>query len=366
MKLESEVSLGSDQGTDPGRSSESGFDPKALPADYGAPAEEYEATQDGAVIINVPSAALLSVKGKNAVQFINGLVTNDVKSLEQGHGTLAAFLDVHGKVQALTRIYRTESQEVEFLFELEEINREKIYKNLSRFVLAGGFFIDDISPGTAVVTVQGQQAYAVLEELSGETVDLRPFTHSIRRMVGIEVRATLNQRCSSQGFDLFVSRDQVSDLWSSLIKVYAPSGLRAAGRTAFHTARIEAGIPKEPEDITPQNILLEAGMSEAVSYTKGCYLGQEIIARIHWRGQPARRLCQLRIDTEEVPPPGTDLFSPEDRRIGSITSSTRSPRFQAIIALGYVHRHHLTGGTPLKLMDGDTFTGAGEVIRTVS
>ena len=293
-------------------------------------------------------------------------MTNDVKSLERGHGTLAAFLDVHGKVQALTRIYRTESQEVEFLLELEEINREKIYKNLSRFVLAGGFFISDITPGTAVVAVQGPQAYAVIEQLSGEAVDVRPFTHSIRRMVGIEVRATLNRRCSSQGFDLFVSRDQVSELWSSLIKICGPSGLRAAGSTAFHTARIEAGIPKEPEDITPENILLEAGMDEAVSYTKGCYLGQEIIARIHWRGQPARRLCQLKIDAEEVPPPGTVLFSLENRRVGSITSSTRSPRFQAVIALGYVHRYHLTAGTRLKVGDGDGVAVEGEVVRTVS
>jgi folate-binding protein YgfZ len=366
VKLESQVSVGSDEGTDQGKASVTGFDPKAWPADYGDPAAEYEATQQGAALIKVPSAALLTVKGQNAVQFINGLVTNDVKSLEQGHGTLAAFLDVHGKVQALTRIYRTESQEVEFLLELEEINREKIYHNLSRFVLAGGFFIDDLTGTTSFVTVQGPQAYAVLEHLSGDTVDPRHLTHSIRTIDGIEARAALNRRCSPQGFDLFVSRDRVSELWSSLISIGGPLGLRAAGSTAYHTARIEAGIPKEPEDITPENILLEAGMHDAVSYTKGCYLGQEIIARIHWRGQPARRLCQLRVDTAEVPISGTELFSLEDRKIGNIMSSARSPRFQAIIALGYVHRYHLAAGTRFKVGGVDSVAGEGEVIQAVS
>ncbi len=210
------------------------------------------------------------------------------------------------------------------------------------------------------------RAASLIAQLSDEAVDTRPFSHSLHRIGGIEVRVASNPRCSSRGFDVFVPREQVEDLRISLVTSGKALGIRPAGSTAFHTARIEAGIPKEPEDITPENILLETGLDKAVSYTKGCYLGQEIIARIHWRGQPARRLCQLTIDAVEVPSQGTELFSFEDRKIGSITSSVRSARLQSIIALGYVHRYHLAAGTRFKLRTDKTVLGEAEVIQPVS
>ena len=109
------------------------------------------------------------------------------------------------------------------------------------------------------------------------------------------------------------------------------------------------------------NILLEAGFDNAVSYTKGCYLGQEIIARIHWRGQPAKRLLKLAVTAAEVPPPGSDLYAGDGKKVGMITSSTRSFQDDQIIALGYVHRYYLTHETALTIKNGKAEIGTALV-----
>ena len=138
-------------------------------------------------------------------------------------------------------------------------------------------------------------------------------------------------------------------------------GARAVGEEAFEVARIEAGVPREGPEISEKYILLETGCETAVSYTKGCYLGQEIIARIHWRGQPAKRLMGLLIEADAVPPPGAELYSADGKRVGEVTSSTRSIALGRLIALGYVHRHYLTPDTELILKSGESELGRAKV-----
>lgn len=330
-----------------------------IPSDYGNPLKEYDALESAAGLIPLPESSVLSIRGKNAEQFLNGLVSNDLKSLEAGQGTLAAFLDVAGKVQALTRIYKARTQDsTEFLIELESINADKIYRNLSRFVLAGDFFVDDFSTSLSGISIQGPKSADVLAEMSGEEAPSHNYGHKLVTIGNAQVRIARHARCSSLGFDVFMPSDQVDSVWDKL-------GAMPIGRTVFEVSRIENGIPKEPEDITPENILNETGLEAAVSYTKGCYLGQEIVARIHWRGQPARRLSGLTIETNdqaELPASGTALFTAEDRKAGQITSVARSFALNRTIALGYVHKYHITPGTKLALKDGDQTIGAAEVV----
>lgn len=339
-----------------------------IPSDYGNPLEEYDAIESAAGVIRLPDASVLSIRGKNAEQFLNGLVSNDLKSLEAGQGTLAAFLDVAGKVQALTRIYKaTTHDSTEFLIELESINADKIYRNLSRFVLAGEFFVDNLSTSLSAISIQGPKSPAVLAEVCGEEVPSGDYGHKQLTIRDTLVRVARHGRCSPLGFDIFVETDQADNVWDSILAVSEKNKLGAMpiGRTVFEISRIENGIPKEPEDITPENILNETGLEAAVSYKKGCYLGQEIVARIHWRGQPARRLSGLIIETNdkvELPAAGTALFTSEDRKAGHLTSIARSFALNRTIALGYVHKYHITPGTKLTLKDGDQIISVAEVV----
>jgi folate-binding protein YgfZ len=322
---------------------------------------EYEAICAGVGVIDLP-AGKLEVSGKNAIQFINGLVTNDVKSLQAGNGTLAAFLDVHGKVIALCRFYQTGRH---LLLELAALNREKIFKNLSRFVPAGEFFISDVSDHYSLISLQGPRAAALIEELTEQTIEETPeYKYSERAIASHSLFITTHSRCGGPGFDLFVSSDAAPRIRQILLERGQPFGAQAVGEEAFEIARIEAGIPREGPDINEKYILLETGCDKAVSYTKGCYLGQEIIARIHWRGQPAKRFMGLLIEMENTPPAGTELYSIDGKRAGEVTSSARSIALKRIIALGYVHRHYLTPGTEMILKSGESELGRAKVTST--
>ncbi|NOT61090.1 MAG: hypothetical protein HOP19_12800, partial [Acidobacteria bacterium] len=144
------------------------FDPAVLPADYGDVRKEYETIRHGAALIDFSPAAKLRLTGKNAIQFLNGLVSNDVKTLEPYQGVFACFPNLQGKVAALTVIYHTEQG---LLIELDASNREKIFKNLSRFVPAGEFFLTDVTEELALFSLQGPQAVTVLSAAASKPIE---------------------------------------------------------------------------------------------------------------------------------------------------------------------------------------------------
>jgi folate-binding protein YgfZ len=322
---------------------------------------EYDAIRHGVAVIDLSPAAKLQLSGKNAVQFLNGLVSNEVKSLQAGEGVLAAFPNLQGKLVALCRIYNLGSH---LWLELDAVNREKVFKNLSRFVPAGEFLVTDISDQYGLISLQGPRSAALIESLSEQPITGRAQYRIEERQIaqsGIFVAA--HNRCGETGFDLFVTAEAVARVRDAILSRGREFGARLVGEAAFEVARIEAGIPREGVDAGENYIILESELNDAVSYTKGCYLGQEVIARIHWRGQPAKRLRGLVIDAERQPPAGTQLYAADGKKVGEITSSTRSFALDSYIALAYVHRHYLNPGTEFDLKQGEEEAGRARLVE---
>lgn len=329
------------------------------PRDYGDVQAEYDALHHAAAVLDLSLSAKLEVSGKNAVQFLNGLVTNDVKALQPGAGILAAFLNVQGKVVSLCRFYQTGAH---FLLEYNFINREAIFKNLSRFVLAGEFFVKDVSEERALLSVQGPKASELLSALTAQTIEAEPEYRNYQAAIsGINVLIASHSRCGSTGFDVFVPAEAKAAIHQALIE----RGALPSGSEALEIARLEAGIPREGVDVTDANILLEAGYDKAVSYTKGCYLGQEIIARIHYRGQPARQLRRFVVEAVEPPSKGTELWAADGKKVGEITSSVNSFALHRLIALGYVHRYYLAVGTSFTLKRDGAEQGIATIVEAL-
>lgn len=322
---------------------------------------DYLATQTGVAVLDLSRAGKLEVGGRNAIQFLNGLVTNDIKSLAPGAGVLAAFLNVQGKVMALSRIYRRESS---FLLEVDESTRERVFANLSRFVPAGEFEVTDVSAELGLISLQGPQSATLLTSLVGDTVRSEPFSHIPADIGGTRVHVARHSRSGSVGFDVFLPTGEFQQVWHRILAAGTAYGARAVSPAAFEIARIAAGVPGEPQEVDENHILLEAGLDEAVSYTKGCYLGQEIIARIHWRGQPAKQLKRLRVKAERVPAPGTELVASDGKRVGEITSAAAVPSRteREVLALGYVHRYYLAEGTRFDLRVDGRSVGEAELV----
>jgi folate-binding protein YgfZ len=321
---------------------------------------EYDAIRHGIAIIDFSSAGKLQLSGKNAVQFLNGMVSNDVKALGTGDGMLAAFPNLQGKLVALCRIYNTGDY---LLIELEASNREKILKNLSRFVAAGEFFVTDVSDRYGLISLQGPRSVELIESLTTQTIPDQVQSKIWEKQISQStVLVAVHNRCGETGFDLFIPAEAVPFVRETILSRGREFGpVEAVGEQTYEIARIEAGIPRDGIDAGEDYIILESELNDAVSYTKGCYLGQEVIARIHWRGQPAKRLRGLLVDADQAPQRGTMLFAADGKKVGEITSSTYSIGLDRLIALAYVHRYYLNPGTEFALKEDDREVGRAQL-----
>jgi aminomethyltransferase len=322
---------------------------------------EYEALRRGVGVIDLSSAGKLQLSGKNAIQFLNGLVSNEVKSLPAGEGVLAAFPNLQGKLFALCRIYNLGSR---LWLELDAINREKVLQNLSRFVPAGEFFVTDLSDQYGLISLQGPRSAELIESLTGQSIaGTAEYRISERSIAEAQVFVAAHRRAGETGFDLFVAEEEAGRVREAILSRGAEFDARPVGEAAFEVARIEAGVPREGIDAGENYIILESELNQAVSYTKGCYLGQEVIARIHWRGQPARRLRGLIIESGPAPAPGTQLYAGDGKKVGETTSSTHSLALDCGIALAYIHRYYLEPGTEFTMREGEQEVGRARLVE---
>ena len=331
-----------------------------VPASYGDPDAEYEAVRGGgAGLFDLSSRGRIEVSGGEAVQFLNGMMTNDVARLEEGAWMHAAFPNPQGRLVASARVLREGDR---FLFDTEAATYAALLKTLERFTLAGDFRVRDLTTATCLVSLQGPRAPEFAAAVLGDEV-ARLVRGRIADVPGTEgdeptrvIRAT---HTAEDGFDIFVSAAAAPSVWQAL----AEAGARPAGFDALEVLRVEAGLPRYGVDASDANVVLEVvDESEAVSYTKGCYAGQEIIARIHWRGHVAKRLAGLVFAPDTEPPPDARLRDcAEGREAGRITSTVYSPRLRRHVALALVKYDFLAPGTELKVFDGDALVCAAQV-----
>ena len=337
----------------------------SLPAAYGDARAEYEAVRGGvgAGLVDLSSRARIEVSGAEAVQFLNGLITNDVKTLQPGAWMLAAFPNVQGRLLAHARVARP-GEAVSFLIDTEPATHDKVFQTLQRFTLAGDFRVKDVTGETAQFSVQGAGARAIIESaLGGGTLAHagEPGQNAAAVVAWGETRQVTVLHAThtgEDGYDLICASDAVAiDLWEALVA----AGARAVGFEAFEVLRVEAGEPRHGVDVTDTNVVLEAGRDEAVSYTKGCYIGQEIIARIHWRGHVAKRLAGLVLADERDPGADAKVRTTDGREIGRITSRVFSPRLARRIALAILKYDYLQPGTQVTIVAGEAEHAAAVV-----
>jgi folate-binding protein YgfZ len=325
-----------------------------VPAHYGDAAAEYEAVRGagGAGLFELSSRGRVEVCGKEAVQFLNGLITNDVKTLAPGSWMTAAFPNPQGRLLAFGRVLRPRDEDV-FLFDTEAATREVVFKNLERFTLAGDFKVKDLTDATATLSVQGARSSEIVRASLGEEA-ARVAAGHVSTVAWRESQSLTVARAThtgEDGYDLFVEIEHARELWDALVQ----TGARPAGQDALEVLRVEAGVARYGVDVDAANVVLEAGLDEAVSYTKGCYVGQEIIARIHWRGHVAKRLTGLvpedDNDAGALAGGATIKNADASREIGRVTSAVFSPRLRKRIALCVVKYDFLAPGTEVLIED---------------
>src|SRR5688572_6330605 len=284
---------------------------------------DYQAVREGgAGLIDLSaSRGRIRVTGSEAVQFLNGLITNDIKLAAEAAWLPAVFPTVQGRIIGAVRIARLDEG---FLIDTETAAHDAVLKTISRFTLAGDFKVADVSNEIALLTVQGKRAAELVQGFNS-------------------IRAT---HTGEDGYDLLIDANDAGSITDKLIA----AGAQPVSLDTFETLRIEAGIPRHGQDMDETNVVLEANLDDAVSYTKGCYLGQEIIIRIKHRGHVAKKLTGLKFD--QPVESGAAIAAEDGKEIGRVTSATYSPKLESPIALGYVRYEYLAPGTTVRA--GDT------------
>ncbi|HYG80245.1 MAG TPA: aminomethyltransferase family protein [Pyrinomonadaceae bacterium] len=328
---------------------------EGVPASYGDAAAEYATVRGGgAGLSDLSARGRIEVCGSEAVPFLNGLVTNDVKALAEGAWMTAAFPNAQGRLVALTRVLRLGQDR--FLFDTEAVARERVLKTLGRFTLAGDFRVRDLTDETALVTVQGARSAEILRTAlgPGAAETARGLVHTEGEWGGRPLYVMRATHTAEDGFDLIVGGASAPSLWAAL----SAAGARPVGADALEVLRVEAGVARHGVDMDETNVVLEAAPDDAVSFTKGCYIGQEIIARIHWRGHVAKRLAGLAFDARADAKRDDKVTTPDGQVIGRLTSVAFSPALNRTVALAYVKYDYLAPGTEVRVVGGGTQTTA--------
>jgi folate-binding protein YgfZ len=339
----------------------------SVPASYGDELFEYAAVlESGNGLLDLSSRGRLLVKGSEAVAFLNGLITNDMKTLAENQWMPAVFPNVQGRLLASVRVIRTtddtagKTVQPTFIIDTESATHDRVFQTIQRFTLAGDFHVTDLTGETVLLSLQGRAAADKLANVLGLS-DLGIDVGSVTQVIW-QNNPLLIMRAShtpAVGFDVLVNNAHAERLWQALLL----SGAQPVGYDALEILRVEAGIPRYHHDMDDTTVVTETNLDDAVSFTKGCYLGQEIIIRIKHRGHVAKKLTGLRFETDRVIEGGAVIKSTEEKEIGRVTSAAFSPRLGTVVGLGYVRYEQLAAGTKVVVDGVDAVTAELPLVR---
>lgn len=283
---------------------------------------EYRAAKDTCALVDLSSRQQLRVTGPDRVSFVQGMVTNDVEKLAVGASCHVAMLTAKGAMVGDGRVVKLVD---ELLIDTGAGFGATVRDFLNKYLISEECEVVD-APDVAVLGLLGPQAATWLASIPSEQV-----VSSLPGLLGT-------------GLDVVVKREGLAQVKAAL------SALPTVSDETFEVLRVEAGVPKFGVDMTETTIPLEANLEKAIHYQKGCYIGQEVIARATYRGQMNKKLVGLLLGEAQAEKGAEVKLA--DKRVGRITSVVRSELKQQNVALAYVHRDHLAAGTAMELAPG--------------
>jgi tRNA-modifying protein YgfZ len=325
--------------------------------------DEYDALHEGAGFLDRCSRGRLLLTGADRRNYLQGLLTNDIAALSAGQGCYAALLTAQGRMLSDMRVSELGDR---ILIDLPGTTAESVRRRLADFIFSEDVEVRDAAADLAQLGVYGPKAASTVASLlspfNRERLDQMAIDSNLELLFGdAPVTIVGSDDYGVAGFEVFVSASEAGRLFDAV----RAAGAKDVTAEAVEVTRVEAGRPEFGADMDEHTIPLEAGIeSRAISYTKGCYVGQEVIIRVLHRGQGrvARRLVGLLGTDTDFPLARGMRIEAENKPIGSITSAVRSPRLRRSIALGYVHRDSAEPGTMLQV----TGDAAGAPSRSVT
>lgn len=317
-----------------------------MPAHYGDVAAEHRAVRQAVGIADLSHRGKLKVTGEDRVKWLQSVISNDILPLQPGKGRYSSFLTHKGKMITYFRLYmQTESVMLEDVGEVGETT----FQALRKFLLYGTKAkMENCAESWGLLLISGPKATHVVQSAFGvDVTDLKPVDFVTGQIGGHHALILRTEETGEVDIEVLIPADSLVTAWTSAMQAGAKYGIKAIGAHAREALRLEAGIPKAGPDLNEEIVPPEANLEgKAFSLNKGCYPGQEVVARMDTYGNVRRKLVGLVLKDSGVPLHGAKLYS-GDREVGWISSAVRSPQLNKVIAFGFPLRDFSKPGTEL-------------------
>ena len=314
---------------------------------YGDTFTEYKAANEAVALLDRSERAILRLEGSDRINWLHGMTTSDVKNLPVGQGQRTTLCNAKGKVIGMG--YLTQRAD-DILLDLDSLCREGALASLERLLITEDVTITDETGLRSLLTVVGPGAEKQLQEFFAE-LPVAPNSYVNCEYAGKRVWIRKSRVGILPAFDLWAEGAELFELLASKIPLL--------GWQAAELIRIEGGEPRYGHDVTDATIPQEAGLDDAISFEKGCYLGQETIARLHFRGHVNRHLRLFYLEDGQIPDVGIPVLINGEEK-GKLTSVCLSPKYKIPICLGYVRREFAEAGQKISVQT-QAGQSAGEV-----
>lgn len=322
-----------------------------LPEKFSGEREEYRAAREAVALFDTNWHAIFSLSGRDRVRYLHAITSNNIKELAQACGIPALLLNPQGHILAELEIYALKE---ELLVLSHASVRERTFATLKKYILGSQVQLDDLTGQQGSLAVEGPHSAGVIVEATGLAfAGLSEFAIAEVEIAAVPCRLIRRSHFGGVGAEIIAPRKHLGLVWANLrASVHAQHGL-PIGIKALNTLRLEAGIPWFPLDFNDTVIPQEAALENThISFSKGCYTGQEIVERVRSRGHVNRKRVSLKFSTAEPLTPGTKLRA-GGADVGYVTSSAFSPSADAAIGMGYLRREHNGVGSIVEF-DGGT------------
>ncbi len=301
----------------------------SLPKSYGDSHLEAKTARKSVSVTDISDRAKLLVSGADHLKFLQGVLTNDVKKKIPGTGNYAAILTPKGKMISDMRIFKNKDS---VYIDMEPAMSEDIAQLFRKLKLSYKADVVDLTEDYCLLHVCGPDCEKFIgKRFHFNPEDMNEYDHT---GIGKATFFKLN-RTGKTGFDILFTNEDAREIWKHFAEV--SSDIALFGHDAMEILRIEAGIPVYGKDMDTSTIPIEAGIWDALDFEKGCYVGQEVIARIKWRGRVNWHLAHFVSERNGIALPG-DTLEIEEKKVGRITSSAYSPNLEKNISIGYIRR----------------------------
>ena len=320
-----------------------------VPARFTDPVQEHQAVRAAAGLFDFSFRAKFALTGRDGAQFLHRIVSNDIKSLSAGQGIYATLLNPQGQILADRPVYAAQAR---LLVDPDADLHAKAIQILSRYIIADQVQIEPLE--TCALAFEGPQAPGLLEKtLHVDLPPMKEFEHFATNYGGLPVRVVRVSNTGEEGYEVWVGAKGLMGLWGAACGQAPSYGMLPCGTEGLESLRIEAGIPRYGSELGEDTLPLEANLMNALSFNKGCYIGQEIVERARSRGQVNWKLAGVAIESSQPPVPAEKLTL-DGKEVGEVTSACVSPTLHRTIALAYIRKEHLEAGTRLQTASGTT------------